>query len=320
VGIAPPSPRLLPPCDRLRGRGRRTFLATILLIAAFATGACLPRLPASKRAVLATHAPTLTPSPFIPPDQLAAPGEATLIPVPLSSQAAGGDCREAPGRMANDSAPNSLGGPTLTWIAYLPPCYEAEPGVHYPLLILLHAAERNAQQWRSLGIAETADRMIASGAVPPLIIVMPNSPLDNASDAFILADLLPALDTHYALNESRAQRAIGGLSLGAAQALRVEMQRPDLFGALGLHSLTPVEVDQAHLPGWLTAMPAGLKPQVYVDIGDKDAQRDAVQAIAGQLSASGLEVTWQLNSGAHADSYWRAHLAEYLSWYSGEWR
>ncbi|MCX6025910.1 MAG: alpha/beta hydrolase-fold protein [Chloroflexi bacterium] len=285
-----------------------------------ATSACLPRLPASKRAVLATHAPTLTPSPFIPPDQLAAPGEATLIPVPLSTQAAGGDCREAPGRMVNDTAPSSLGGPALIWIAYLPPCYKSEPDVHYPLLILLHAAERNLQQWLSLGIPETADRMIASGALPPLIIVMPNSPLDNASDAFILADLLPALDARYPLNESRGQRAIGGLSLGAAQALRVEMQRPDLFGALGLHSLTPVEADQARLAGWLTAMPAGLMPRVYVDIGDKDVQRDAVQAIAQQLSASGVEVTWQLNSGAHADSYWRTHLAEYLSWYASGWR
>jgi len=184
VGITPLSPRLPPPCDMLHGRGHRAFLATILLITAFATGACLPRLPASKRAVLATHAPTLIPSPFIPPDQLAAPGEATLIPVPLSTQAAGGDCREAPGRLANDTAPNSLGGPTLTWIAYLPPCYEADPGVRYPLLILLHAAERNAQQWRSLGIAETADRMIASGAVPPLITSATISPSWNAtSDA-----------------------------------------------------------------------------------------------------------------------------------------
>ena len=320
MGIGPSSLRLPAPCAAQRGRGRRTFLLTILLIAAFTSGACLPRLPASKRAVLATHVPTLTPSPFIPPGQLAAPGEATLIPVPLSTQAADADCREAPGRMTNDSAPNSLGGPTLTWIAYLPPCYGTEPDVRYPLLILLHAAERNAQQWLSLGVAESADRMIANGAMPPLIIVMPNSPLDNASDAFILADLLPALDAGYAVNKDREQRAIGGLSLGAAQALRVEMQRPDLFGALGLHSLTPVEVDLAHLAGWLTAMPASLMPRVYVDIGDKTTQRDAVQAIADQLSASGLEVTWQLNSGPHADSYWRAHLPEYLAWYASGWR
>lgn len=318
--IAPPPSRLVPPCDTPRGRGRRTLLASVLLIAVLATSACLPRLPVSKRAVLGTQAPTLTPSPFIPPDQLAAPGEATLIPVPLSTQAAGGDCREAPGRLVNDTAPSSLGGPALTWIAYLPRCYRAEPDLRYPLLILLHAAERNAQQWLSLGIPETAEGMIASGALPPLIIVMPNSPLDNASDASILADLLPALASRYALNDSPRQRAIGGLSLGAAQAMRVEMQRPDLFGALGLHSMTPVEEDRARLAGWLTAMPAGLMPRVYVDIGDKDVQRDAVEAIAQQLSASGLEVTWQLHSGAHADSYWRAHLAEYLNWYASGWQ
>jgi enterochelin esterase-like enzyme len=292
----------------------------VALTVVFAAGACLPRLPASKRAVLATQAPTVTPSPFIPPDQVGAPGEATLIPVPLTTETAGGDCREAPGRIVNDSTPSSLGGPAITWMAYLPPCYKAEPEVHYPLLILLHAAERNAQQWLSLGIPETADRMITSDEVPPFVIVMPNSPLDNASDASLLADLLPALDAHYALNEARDQRAIGGLSLGAAQALRVEMQRPDLFGALGLHSLTPVEADQSHLAGWLTAMPASLMPRVYVDIGDKGAYRDAVQAIAQQLSASGLAVTWQLNAGTHADSYWRAHLAEYLSWYASGWR
>src|SRR4030067_439940 len=79
VGIGPSSLRLPAPCAAQRGRGRRTFLPTILLIAAFPSGAWLPRLPASKRAVLAPHVPTLTPSPFIPPGPLAAPGEATLI-------------------------------------------------------------------------------------------------------------------------------------------------------------------------------------------------------------------------------------------------
>lgn len=317
--VLPPS-RWVPSRRASRGQGPSPLSALLVLIAVFATAACLPRLPASKRGVLATNAPTVTPSPFIPPDQLAAPGEATLIPVPFATQTGGGDCREAPGRIANDTAPSSLGGPAITWIVYLPPCYEAETDVPYPLLVLLHAAERDAQQWLSLGIPETADHMIASGEMPPLVIVMPNSPLDNASDASILADLLPALQEHYALNADRTARAIGGLSLGAAQALRVEMQRPDLFGALGLHSLTPVEADQAHLAGWLAAMPASLMPRVYVDIGDKAAYRDVVQALAQRLSASGIAVTWQLNSGTHADSYWRAHLTEYLSWYASAWR
>jgi enterochelin esterase-like enzyme len=151
-------------------------------------------------------------------------------------------------------------------------------------------------------------------------MIMPDSPLDNASDASVLADLLPALALRYRLKEDRTQRAFGGISLGAAQVLRIALQRPDLVGAFGLHSLTPVEADLGRVAGWLAGIPPDLAPRVYVDIGDKDVQRDTVEALAQQLAAGGLPVTWQLNSGAHADSYWREHAAEYLRWYAQGWR
>jgi len=308
------------PAGRLGPSARWTYLALALLLTTLAASACLPGLPPSKRAVLATHAPTLTASPFVPPDQAASTGEATLVPVPLTPLPSGGDCRGVSGRLVNDSVPSSLGGSPLTWIAYLPGCYDSDAEAQFPLLLLLHAAERDAQQWLSLEIPATADRLTASGEVPPLVIVMADSPLDNPSDASVLADLLPALASRYRLDSERGRRALGGLSLGAAQVLRIGLQRPDLFGALGLHSLTPVQADLGRLAGWISAMPASLVPRVYIDIGDKDVQRDAVEALAQQLAAGGLPVTWQLNAGAHADSYWRAHADEYLRWYAQGWR
>jgi len=308
------------PAGSLRSSARWAPLTLVLLLSGMAASACLPGLPPSKRAVLATRAPTLTPSPFVPPDQAVSTGEATLVPVPLTPLPSGGDCREVPGRLVNDSVPSSLGGSPLTWIAYLPGCYDTDAEALFPLLLLLPAADRDAQQWVSLDIPATADRLTASGDVPPLVIVMADSPLDNPSDASVLADLLPALASRYRLDDDRGRRALGGLSLGAAQVLRIGLQRPDLFGALGLHSLIPVDSDLGRLAGWVSAMPANLVPRVYIDIGDKDVQRDAVEALAQQLAAGGLPVTWQLNAGAHADSYWRAHAAEYLRWYAQGWR
>ncbi len=222
--------------------------------------------------------------------------------------------------MVKDTVASSLGGSPLTWIAYLPGCYDAQSEAKFPLLLLLHAAERDAGQWVALGFPETADGLIAAGEIAPLVMVMPESPLDNASDATVLADLLPALATRYRLKADRTQRAMGGISLGAAQVLRIALQRPDLFGAFGLHSLTPVEADLGRVAGWLAGIPSDLAPRVYVDIGDKDVQRDTVEALAQQLAAGGLPVTWQLNAGAHADSYWHDHAAEYLRWYAQGWR
>ncbi len=291
-----------------------------LLITALATGACLPGVTASKRAVLATRAPTVAPSPFVPPHQVSDLGEATLVPVPLTPQSGNDDCRQVPGRLVNDSAPSSLGGSPVTWIAYLPGCYDSQPEAKFPLLLLFHAAERDAQQWLALDFPENADSLIAAGEIAPLVMIMADSPLDNASDASVLADLLPALASRYRVKEERTQRAIGGISLGAAQVLRIALQRPDLFGAFGLHSLTPVETDLGRVAGWLAGIPPDLAPRIYVDIGDKDVQRDTVEALAQQLAAGGLPVTWKLNAGAHADSYWRDHAGEYLRWYAQGWR
>jgi enterochelin esterase-like enzyme len=308
------------PDNAVHGVERRWVPSAALLVAALVAGACLPGLPASKRAVLATRAPTVTPSPFVPPHQAEGTGEATLVPVPVTPQTGNGDCRQLAGHLVEDSVPSSLGGLPFTWIAYVPGCYDAQPEADFPLLLLFHAAGRDARQWLELGLPETADGLIAAGEIAPLVVVMPSSPLDNPSDASVLADLLPALASRYRLKEDRTQRALGGVSLGAAQVLRIALQRPDLFAAFGLHSLTPVEADLARVAGWLPAIPADLTPRVYVDIGDKDVQRDTVEALAQQLAAGGLPVTWQLNSGAHADSYWRAHAAEYLRWYAQGWR
>jgi hypothetical protein len=69
--------------------------------------------------------------------------------------------------MVNDTVASSLGGPTLTWIAYVPGCYDAQPEAKFPLLLLFHAAERDACQWVALGFPETADGLIAQGEIAP---------------------------------------------------------------------------------------------------------------------------------------------------------
>jgi len=50
---------------------------------------------------------------------------------------------------------------------------------------------------------------------------------------FVMKELLPGIESHYRVQTSRSERAIGGLSLGGYWALKIAFLHPDLFDFLG---------------------------------------------------------------------------------------
>jgi enterochelin esterase-like enzyme len=100
-------------------------------------------------------------------------------------------------------------------------------------LYLLHGRDDNELAWLNNGqIAATLDRMIASGTLPPIAVVMPmagNSWYVMA--AAFLEDVIPAIERRHTLASCRNARAVGGLSMGGYGAALYAITRPDLFTA-----------------------------------------------------------------------------------------
>jgi len=207
---------------------------------------------------------------------------------------------------------------------YLPPCYQNHPQQRYPVLYLFHGLTYTDDQWIRLGAPQTADRLIAAGDIPPFLIVMPSDPssLEPAQYGFaeaVIQDLIPAIDTRYRTLADRLHRAVGGLSRGAGWAIHLGLTHPDLFGAIGAHSVVVFGSDGMLVAGWLAAMPPGSLPRIYLDIGDDDAGLSSALLLEGMLTADDIPHEWHLDRGSHDETYWSAHIEAYLRWYTRDW-
>ncbi|WP_410770406.1 alpha/beta hydrolase [Fontibacillus sp. BL9] len=144
---------------------------------------------------------------------------------------------------------------------YLPPHYNAQD--EYPVLYVLHSYTVNESQWfNTLKITETADALISSGKIEPMIIVAPrinNSFGVNSSDVsgysaasgkpedagvlhtgkyedYISKDVVEFVDTHFNTIKSRQARYLGGTSMGGFAALHIGFKHPEVYGKVGGHS------------------------------------------------------------------------------------
>jgi enterochelin esterase-like enzyme len=127
----------------------------------------------------------------------------------------------------------------MPYTVYLPDGYRSGD-LHYPVLYLLHGAGGDESAWvEHGGIRERADRLIASGAIPPTLIVMPgcracwwiDGARDQAETAF-WSDLVPSVAANYRTIETRAGRLVAGLSAGGYGAIRFAMTHPDRIAAI----------------------------------------------------------------------------------------
>jgi enterochelin esterase-like enzyme len=177
----------------------------------------------------------------------------------------------------------------------------------------------NEKTWNEIGAGETADSLIHSGGIPPLLIVMPRERRDARFGDALVNDILPYVDSRYRTLADRDHRALGGMSRGAGWALRVGLQNPGLFSALGLHSLGIFYADEAKVGGWLDKLPPDLTPRFYIDIGDNDSLIVSAGWLDRALTRRGLAHDYHLNPGSHTRAYWTERLPDYLRWYTANW-
>jgi enterochelin esterase-like enzyme len=273
----------------------------------------------------ASPAPTDAP-PLATPASLAPTAEPTAEP-PLAATATPppAGCPETQGRIEITELTTDLIAGPLEVRVYLPPCYNSEPAAPYPVLVMIHGQTYTADQWDRLGIDEAADAAIVAGESRPFLIVMPleehteRDPELSNFDVVVTDALLPWIDANFPTCQDRACRAVGGLSRGATWAVHIGFLRPEVFGSIGAHSLTPFFGDVYRLPYWLMRTTLEDLPRFYLDMGEDDWFMEALAEYRAAMTENGVAFEWHPDGGTHDEAYWGSHVDDYVRWYAAGW-
>jgi len=208
---------------------------------------------------------------------------------------------------------------------YTPPGYETETLRRYPVLYLLHGSGDTERTWTVVGRANVIlDNAIAQHQAEPMIVVMPygHIPTGDADRsrarrhaAFatdLIEDVMPYVRRHYRIRSGPEHTAVTGLSMGGAQALRLGLGHPELFGWLGAFSSA---VPGAEELDDLLAEPESLNAQLkllWIGCGKRDFLFEANQRLLAELEAKDIEHVAHLTEGTHEWRVWRRYLNEIL--------
>jgi enterochelin esterase-like enzyme len=272
-----------------------------------------------------TPMPTFTPTPTPPP-----PTPTSPTPTPT--------CTETQGRIEVGTFFSTVIGQEQPYRVYLPPCYDslADSGHRfddgrYPVLYMLHGYPFDDSHWDEIGIDEAADAGIVSGALPSFVIAMPGADNEgtytNTSggpgsfEAVLMDEFIPFIEATYRVADRAGGRAIGGMSRGGVWSLEIAFRNPDRFAVVGGHSvaLNMNRAPPVYDPLYLAADPAIRSLRIYLDVGEDDWTLPAMEELHAALTAAGVTHDYYVYPGRHDDSYWSAHVGEYLVFYTADW-
>ena len=152
-----------------------------------------------------------------------------------------GRAQYAAGRMVEEKTVRSaILGKDVRYTIYLPADYSTSDR-SYPVVYLLHGYTDDNTGWLQFGeINRLADKAIAEGTIPPMIIVMPNGDSSwyiNSYDGkekyedFFVKEFMPAVEKTYRIKAEKKYRGIAGLSMGGYGTMIYLLKHPDLFAA-----------------------------------------------------------------------------------------
>ncbi len=229
-----------------------------------------------------------------------------------------------------------------TSLVYVPGASVADPSLRVPVVYFLHGTPGNPGQWLGSGgqLRGVLDQMISTGALPPLIAVMPNGNGANGADTewgntprgnieiWLVDQLVPAVDARYH-TLGAAYRGIAGLSSGGFGAVNLAVRNPAVFrwaaSYSGYFSARPGlfgASTQANSPLYTAPLlPAGERMPLYLGYGTGDVTfRAATEQFAATLSASGWpQLDVSSVPGGHGWQAWSAELVQSLTWLGHLW-
>jgi len=201
------------------------------------------------------------------------------------------------------------------------------------VLYLLHGFSDDASGWTAVGRANVIfDNLIARGKAKPMIVVMPlgygapeilkggfgafrNAELRDRNFAkfteALLKEVLPQVESSYAVNKDRNARAIAGLSMGGSESLLTGLNHLDQFAWIGAFSSggIPEEFDK-DFPG-LDAKANSRIKVLWIACGTDDHLIEINRKLRKWLEEKGVHKTDIETPGAHTWMVWRRNLMEF---------
>lgn len=227
-------------------------------------------------------------------------------------------------------------------VIYLPPGYDSERKAHFPALYMqdgqnLFDPGTSFVRGMHWGLGETADRLIVTGAVQPLVIVG----IYNAGRArvneytptkvpkhgggraeryakFLVQEVMPFIQHEYRVATDPVPTGIGGSSLGGLVSLYLGLKLPHLFGRIA--ALSPsVWWNQRWLHSFVQATHIQPRPRIWLDVGTKEGSRivQDVEQFRDVLVAKGWHLHKDLHyerieGGEHNEAAWAARVGPFL--------
>jgi enterochelin esterase-like enzyme len=221
----------------------------------------------------------------------------------------------------------SVGG-KRKMVIYTPPGYSKD--AKYPVLYLLHGSGDDETGWTTKGSAAAIlDNLYAAKKIVPMIVVMPNGFARRASaptasapaapsgrpgargsgnnGAFeddLLKDVVPYVESHYAVQADREHRAVVGLSMGGGQALSIGLGHLDEFAWVGGFS-SALSGNRSNL---VSADAAEKLRLVWLSCGDQDRLMAASKTFLSTLEEKKVPHVWHVDSGGHEWPVWKNDL------------
>lgn len=136
---------------------------------------------------------------------------------------------------------------------WLPPGYDTDADRRYPVLWSLPAYTSSGPAqvaWKNHGenLPQRLDRLVSSGAMPPAIVVMPDTYTSLGGNQFVdtpamgywathlVEELIPEVDRRFLTIDEPGGRAAFGKSSGGFGALHLAARFPGVFGAIASHA------------------------------------------------------------------------------------
>ena len=228
-----------------------------------------------------------------------------------------------------------------TVVVYLPPGYDADDAMRYPVLYLhdgqnvFDRATAFGEEWQ---VDESAQKLIIDGEIEPLIIVgiyntgehrldeyTPTAEADlgrgGQADVYgrmLVEELKPFIDSAYKTLPSASNTAMGGSSLGGLVTMHLALRYPMAFGRLAVLSPS-VWWDDRVLLREVEALPAKLPFRIWLDAGTAEGPntledaRDLRDALVAKGWTVGDDLAWlEAQGGEHNEQSWGARVESVL--------
>jgi predicted alpha/beta superfamily hydrolase len=229
-----------------------------------------------------------------------------------------------------------------TLIVYLPPGYEQEQDARYPVLYLqdgqnLFDGSTSYVPGMTWHVAETADALIESQRIEPLIIVgiyhageqriIEYTPVRDRKRGgggaqryarLLVDEIKPFIDGEYRTLRDPAHTGVGGSSLGGLVSLFLGMSHPEIFGKVAAMSPSVWWKDR-----WILRFVRSVSPKprlkIWLDTGTGEGEAAVADAkglfalLEDKGWAQGNDLHFHLAEGAiHSESAWAERVGPML--------